>query len=259
VIQHSNDFEAVIRAARRVSTPLIAARTFDPASAAQRVLATLNNKTESTPAIRWDVMRGLGHFNEAGRRALAQILDGRNPEMLGPTDVLLLAQRFPEDTILVLANSHRFWNDPAVMQGIWNLRDVFKTSGCTLMLLASPGARLPEELVQDVLVLDQPLPTVAELEDIVRDMFEAAEMQMPSDGDLVRAVDAMIGLSTFPAEQVLAMCLTKKGLAFDQLWERKRQVIAQTPGLSVWRSGETFDDIGGCENAKIDTTNYARC
>jgi hypothetical protein len=248
MIQHTNDFEGVMKAARRVSTPLIAARTFDPASAIQKTLTTLGSKAESTPTVRWDVMCGLKHLNEAGRRVLAQILDGRDPEMIGPTDVLSLAHRLPEDTILVLANSHRFWNDPAVMQGIWNLRDTFKASGCTLLLLASPGARLPEELVQDVLVLDQPLPAVAELEEIVRVTFEAAGAEQPSDVDLGRAVDAMIGLSTFPAEQVLAMSLTKDGLAFDQLWERKRQVIAQTPGLSVWRGGETFDDIGGCAN-----------
>ena len=31
------------------------------------------------------------------------------------------------------------------------------------------------------------------------------------------------------------------------MFERKRQMIEQTPGLSVWRGGETFDDIGGNE------------
>ena len=36
----------------------------------------------------------------------------------------------------------------------------------------------------------------------------------------------------------------------EDLWERKRQIIEQTPGLSVWRGGETFEDIGGVENVK---------
>src|SRR5688572_1001050 len=123
MIQQTNDFEGVIKAARRVSTPLIAARTFDPASATQRALATLGNKTESPPAFQWDIMRGLRQLNETARKHLAQILDGRSPEAVGPMDVLLLAQQLPEDAIVVVANFHRFWNDPAVMQGIWNLRD----------------------------------------------------------------------------------------------------------------------------------------
>jgi hypothetical protein len=65
-----------------------------------------------------------------------------------------------------------------------------------------------------------------------------------------QALDALLGLAAFPAEQVLAMSVSRSGLDLDQLWDRKRQVIEQTPGLSVWRGGETFDDIGGCDNIK---------
>src|SRR2546425_5147222 len=63
-----------------------------------------------------------------------------------------------------------------------------------------------------------------------------------------QSVDALIGLAAFPAEQVLAMSLSKNGLDLDWLWERKCQAVEQTPGLTIWRGGETFDQIGGCEN-----------
>ena len=65
-----------------------------------------------------------------------------------------------------------------------------------------------------------------------------------------QSVDALIGLAAFPAEQVLAMSLSKNGLDLDWLWERKCQAVEQTPGLTIWRGGETFDQIGGCENIK---------
>ena len=48
-----------------------------------------------------------------------------------------------------------------------------------------------------------------------------------------------MGLAAYPTEQVLAMSITKKGLDLERLWERKRQAVEQTPGLSVWRGGET--------------------
>ena len=242
-------FQAALKAARRVSTPLIGVRTFDPASATQAIISSLP-KNGLVPLVRWDILRGLGPVNEAGKVIVTQLLNGQNPESIGPSDALALAARLPEDAILIANNFHRFWNDPSVMQGTWNLRDSFKADGRALLMMASPGARLPEELAQDVLVLDQPLPAQDDLEQIVRDAFHSAEIEEPSAPDLRRAVDAVIGLASFPAEQVLAMSMTKAGLAFDQLWERKRQVIAQTPGLSVWRGGETFDDIGGCENIK---------
>ena len=242
-------FQAAFKAARRVSTPLIAVRTFDPASAIQSIINSLP-KNGPVPIARWDIMRGLGAANETGKGIVTQLLNGQNPESIGPSDALALATRLPEDAIVIVNNFHRFWNDPAVMQGVWNLRDMFKADGRALLMMASPGARLPEELAQDVLVLDQPLPPQDDLEQIVRDVFQSAELDEPIAPDLRRAVDAVIGLASFPAEQVLAMSMSKSGLAFDQLWERKRQVISQTPGLSVWRGGETFDDIGGCGNIK---------
>jgi hypothetical protein len=242
-------FPAALKAARRVSTPLIAVRTFDPASAMQAVVGSLST-TGQVPIVRWDIMRGIGAANESAKPIVAQLLNGQNPESIGPSDALAMALRLPEDAMLVPYNFHRFWNDPAVVQGIWNLRDLFKIDGRALLMLASPGARLPEELAQDVLILDQPLPSQEALEQIVRDTFLSAEMEEPAASDLWRAVDAVIGLASFPAEQVLAMSMSKSGLSFEQLWERKRQVIAQTPGLSVWRGGETFEDIGGCNNIK---------
>src|SRR2546422_6001578 len=53
-----------------------------------------------------------------------------------------------------------------------------------------------------------------------------------------QSVDALIGLAAFPAEQVLAMSLSKNGLDLDWLWERKCQAVEQTPGLTIWRGGE---------------------
>ena len=111
-------------------------------------------------------------------------------------------------------------------------------------------------LGQDVLILDEPLPSTTHLEQIVRETFNAAELHEPERPVIDRAVDALVGLAAFPAEQALAMSLVKRELDTADLWERKRQIIEQTPGLSVWRGGETFDDIGVVQNAKIDIINY---
>jgi SpoVK/Ycf46/Vps4 family AAA+-type ATPase len=46
------------------------------------------------------------------------------------------------------------------------------------------------------------------------------------------------------------MSITKEGIDTSTLWARKQKAIEQTAGLSVWKGGEKFADIGGCENAK---------
>src|SRR5690606_35151843 len=85
---------------------------------------------------------------------------------------------------------------------------------------------------------------------LVAETFDSANLHAPDEGTVAKAVDALIGLAAFPAEQVLAMSLSKNGVDFERLWERKRQAVEQTPGLTVWRGGETFDQIGGCDNIK---------
>jgi hypothetical protein len=64
-------------------------------------------------------------------------------------------------------------------------------------------------------------------------------------------VDTLLGCSGFGAEQVFSMSvIIREGVDMDQLWQRKRKLIEQTPGLQVWRGGESFEDLGGLNNLK---------
>ncbi len=56
VIRTTTDFAKAFRAARRVSTPLIAVRTPDPASSVQLVLSTLTGACGETAALQWDAI-----------------------------------------------------------------------------------------------------------------------------------------------------------------------------------------------------------
>lgn len=129
--------------------------------------------------------------------------------------------------------------------GIWNLRDQFKAKGATLVLLTTSGGMVPTELNQDVLVLDEPLPTAEELTGIVDQIFVDSKVPKPNKEGMAKAVEAIIGLSAFQAEQRTAMSLSRTGLDYEDLWEAKRQAIEQVRGLSVWRGGESVNGIGG--------------
>jgi hypothetical protein len=244
------EFTSAFRAARCVSTPVVAIRTADPASTTQFIIETLKQNRELPPLLGWDLVRGLYAISRNSGDELARVLGERQAATIGPVDALFLAQQLWEDGLLLYSNAHRFWNDPGVMQGIWDLRDSSKATGRMLVLLAAPGATLPQELGQDVLILDEPLPSTTHLEQIVRETFNAASLSEPEHPAILKAVDALIGLAAFPAEQALAISLVKRQLNTEDLWERKRQIIEQTPGLSVWRGGETFEDIGGVQNVK---------
>jgi len=121
---------------------------------------------------------------------------------------LATAERIAADTILFFLNPQRVWDQPDVVQGIWNLRDVFKAGGQMLVLVTPPGATIPVELQNDVMVIDEPLPSMDDLGRLVAATFESANVEAPDDTTVSRAVDALVGLAAFPAEQVLAMSLS---------------------------------------------------
>jgi hypothetical protein len=245
-----------LTAARSVSTPLCAIRTPDPASTILAVVQSLGEAAQNYPVLHWDVLHGLTGLNQQGKALAKALLDGGDPAMVSarPSEMLALLDRLSQDkkngadAVVFMANAHRFWNDEVTVQGIWNLRNPFKANGSILIMLTSAGATLPAELADDVLVLDEALPNEAEIRKLVTDVYQSAEFDAPADELVSKAADAVLGLAAFPAEQALAMSLTRKGLDLTALWERKRQTIEQAKGMSVLRSNIMFANLGGMSN-----------
>ena len=180
MIETKDDFVKTFKSARRVSTPLMAVRTPDPASAIQAVRLAHDAAT-ATPLLHWDIVHGLAGLNKPGREETSRIVGGADSSLASvrPSDVLEMAEKLSEDSILFFANAHRFFSDPVVVQGIWNLRDGFKVNGRMFIMLTIPGAVLPPELAQDALVLDEPLPSADDLLRIIKETFSAAALAEP--------------------------------------------------------------------------------
>lgn len=248
--------------ARRVSTPLIAVRTFDAASTIANVTKSLADTVKDTPLVAWDSLHGLKGLNDgvkgAGQTAVAGMCSAAGMEVAATVDLpiaLGVLEFANEDVVCFLHNPHLVWSDPRVIQGVWNLRDRYKADGNLLVLLIGAGDILPTELQQDVLVLDEPLPTRDELVQIVQDMYNYSS-QNPnykacskevSQSVIKAACDALIGLSAFPAEQAVAMELEKTTGVLDtaRLWERKKSIVSQIPGLTFLQPKETLADMFG--------------
>ena len=118
MIRTTEDFIRCFKAARRVSTPLLAVRTPDPASAVQLIHQTVIGKSGMTAVLAWDVVRGVYGANVEGKAEIDRIAEGREAATVGPADVLAIVAQAREDTLLLYSNAHRFWNDSAVAQAI---------------------------------------------------------------------------------------------------------------------------------------------
>lgn len=244
------------RHARNAGTPLLAITCPDPAATMVRIQTEIfgganQPSPPETPIIQWDIIEGWRGRNKAGTAAIdiaCGTLGSDVNQTINPTESLRIAHHCPERTIIFMMNTHHFMERPDFLQALWNLRDVFKASLCTVCLIG-PEITLPPQLREDIFMLDEPLPEEVELRNIVRDLFEGAGLPLDPEAE-ANAVDALRGLSAFPAEQSVAMNLRKSGLDISGLWERKRKLISSTPGLRVYDGSETFEAIGGCDQIK---------
>ena len=165
-----------VRAARRVSVPLIAIATPDPAATMETIV-----KDIEAPVLAWDIVRGVRPVNEAGQAAAGAAFGDDAGSLTDPAAMLDRAARLPKESMLFVLQASRYLEGPAaeaVVQAIWNLRDAFKADTRTLVMLG-PTFRLPPELAQDVLVLDEALPDGDHLKTIVAAQYQAAQLEPP--------------------------------------------------------------------------------
>jgi len=248
-----------LKAARRVSTPLVCITTPDLPATVAAIVAAMPT---TTPILQHDIVRGVLGLNEAGNVARARLVgDDDGPALPGvvpltsPAEALAKSAGLDARALLFVHNANRLMDDAATVQAICNLRDLFKGDGRTLVLLATQITLAPE-LVQDTLTIDEPLPSEDRIRDIIaRELKNANETmktkpEAPDQATIDRSVEALAGLAAFPVEQAIAMTLAQGRIDVPQLWTRKRGFIEQTRGLAIDRSTATFDDLGGLDNAK---------
>lgn len=245
-----------MKACRRAGVPLVSIGTADPAGVTRACLSALNGKGASVPVVRWDIIRGAMGVNDPGRDWVQSIAGGQDSRMVtgNPAEFLGMLAGVSEGSMVVLLGFSAILQDPQsklpCIQGVWNLRDVLKTAGSTVVLVGPVGWRLPGELKDDVVSFNDELPGDEELKTIASSLVNDAALPALDDSTLGRAIDAVSGLSGFAAEQALALSLSKTGLDLSGLWDRKRAMIEQTAGLGVWRGGESFKDLGGLDSVK---------
>lgn len=262
------DFKQQFKAAARVSTPLVGVHTFDAKSTTDGIkeMAVCDHH------YLWDACNGLALADSKtdSRNVLQDAMQKAGIQEQAATIVLPEALRviasMQESCLVFLSNAHLFWADaPEVIQGIWNLRDILKGNGSMLVLMIAPGIDLPLELQNDVMLLDEPLPTVPELEKIVLQSYAAGrkqnkKLQEPDAALMVKATDALKGLPAFPADQSTAMCLDVESGKLDlpELWGRKKTIVSQKQGLTFCSRTTKYADIGGAANCKKFFTGYMK-
>jgi hypothetical protein len=247
--------KARVKACRRAGVPLVGIETSDYAAAEIEILSALNGKKDTTPLVRWDMIRGAQGVNPLGNEWVGMIAGGQDPRIAtcNPTEFASICSSLPNDAVCLLYGAALVLADQQARmpyaQALWNLRDVLKQRGATVFVMGPLGWTLPPELVGDVVMLSHALPSEQQLREIATEVMKSANVTT-DDAGLDRIVDAVAGIKAYAAENEIAMSLSKDGVDYDLLWSGKCKAIEQTKGLSVYRGKDTEDEVAGYDSAK---------
>ena len=254
-----------LKAARAVSTPLIAITTTDQPGITKVITEKING---DTPVLRWDRSRGYTALNDHAKSVIERMLQKLGCKIdelpmvtADPSNALRLAvskfdertQVIPAKVIVIAQSMNVFLNEQPsgeVVQAVLNCRDAFKSNQRMLIML-SQGFRFPAEIQNDVILLDDPLPTEEQYGKIVDVLHEAAKFEKATEEHKRDVVRSVRGLSGFEAEQVLAtsMALNPKLGRIDttEAWNLKRKAVSKVPGLSMTLDGPPLADLRGLD------------
>jgi hypothetical protein len=155
------------RSARRAHAPIVAITTPDPTS----TIRDIRTVFPTFPAVQWNIVDGVTSMNEKAKPAVTQMhtIDAQlMPASMinsNPVDALRLCHQWlTPESIMFFHNAHFYVEQgpsdshKPCIQAVWNLRDPWKDSQRTLVLLA-PSIQMPIELRNDTAIIDEALHT----------------------------------------------------------------------------------------------------
>jgi hypothetical protein len=193
----------------------------------------------------WDVARGLRVPGAAENPAP----DGGGDPLAALRSLAALAD--PNGTaVLLLHNFHRFLTSPEIIQTMFGQLLAGKERR-TFVVVLSPIVQIPVELEKLFVVVEHSLPDREQLRRIATELTSEQPGDLPSGDGLDRVLDAAAGLTRYEAEGAFALSLTRHNeLRPDAVWELKAQTLRKNNLLTLYRSEERFDSLGGLANLK---------
>ena len=179
----------------------------------------------------------------------------RNAATKDPLAALDLVVEQVEPALFIFKDFHPYLgrHHHAVIRRLKEIALHLKHSHKTILLI-SPVLEVPVELDKEMTVLNLPLPSLAELgqllDQIVVDLqqFKQVRVDLNSTGR-ERLLQAALGLTLTEAENVFARIIVKSeqltGAEVGEVLEEKQQIIRKNGLLEYYTAREGFSDIGG--------------
>lgn len=181
--------------------------------------------------------------------------EGSAPNAKDPLSALTAVEHLENNAIVVLCDFHQCWHgQPRVVRKLRNLALNLKFSQKTVIITA-PSWKLPDELRDEIVVMDFPAPGLAEMELILSSLTSAPGVKVNlTPAGKEKLLQAALGLSCSQARRVFSRAIVSKGgfdeRDIDSVNESKKQIIRDFGPLEFFSPAETISDVGGLDVLK---------
>jgi SpoVK/Ycf46/Vps4 family AAA+-type ATPase len=225
--------------------PLIYLVTSEEERAEQAIAKIARENNEHRRVFIWTVTHGVVEYGQP--RQMTQ------HNTVSPEAAIEWAVRQKEPGMYIFKDLHPFIDSPPVTRWLRDAVANFKGTEKTIILM-SPVQQTPIELEKDIVVLDFPLPEMAELSQVLGKQLDKSKGRKPNSEVKERLLRAALGLTKDEAEKVYRKAHVKAGRLTESEIEivlsEKKQLIRRNGILEYLEEDETIDSVGGLEELK---------
>ncbi len=153
------------------------------------------------------------------------------------------------NTVFILKDFHDAWNNPTIKRKLRSVSQHLKFTR-KYIFITTPTSKLPDELKDETVLIEYPLPKVAELEEVLKKLTQTPGVKnklTPLGQE--KMLQATLGLTASQAQRVFAKAIVTDGVLDDRdidlVTEEKKQIIRESEALEFFSVTETPDDVGG--------------
>ncbi len=225
--------------------PLIYLITPEEERAEQAVAKIAKDNAEYKRVFVWTVTRGMVEYGQPRQ--------GTQHNTVSPEAAIEWTIRQKEGGIYIFKDLHPFIDGPVITRWLRDAIASFKGSD-KLIILMSPVQTLPIELEKEVVVLDYPLPNLAELNQVLSERLAKTKGNRLDTETREKLLKAALGLTKDEAEKVYRKAQVKAGQLTESEVEivlsEKKQLIRRNGILEYIEEDETINSVGGLEELK---------
>lgn len=208
----------------------------------ERVRTLLKNICERTQrsCFSWDLADGFQTlFTKGGSPSGAR----------EPIGALEQIDKWDSEAVFLLPDFHDCWSNAQVRRKLRNLAQKLKYTRKSL-IVTTPGMAVPQELKDEAVVLDFPLPSAQELEAVLEPLCHTPGVKVSlSPLGREKLIQAALGLTTSQAQRTFAKAIVRDGQLNDEdialVTDEKKQIIRESEALQFYAVTETPDNVGG--------------